>query len=1329
MRDEKNKRFGKGLLAITLALVLLLTSVAGAVEVFAEEGFKTIDFANGIVVEKPEPKAPITEDAKAKDEKAGSAIEKDAKEEEAELEIGDELFGAPVGATVNKPTIKKAELGEKTISGGGLVGSGQRKAKNADCKIHVTVKRKAGGVEKKTDTIAPKGGSSWSVTLDNALEAGDVITAQQEFDGNFSEEAKYTVKETLNITHKDTIKMPEGEIWIEQYVANIVNADETAEALDLLKKANPTIADDIESVEFKITGIDPNKIASYIVTYTDNSKTGEIQATGLTIKQVTDTSRGADLDKITIVDNVIKGKLLGEGPFNGIKVQLILNVKKEKSGDFCTDKGCKIDKDSSNPIEVNVQSDGTFYYTLQERESLTLDQIVGISVKEPHKFVSCSTTTVKPVIPEKTEVRDPRKLTSKDKEAIDAAIRKAYTAKDGKSKLPNGTGNWDGVPAVIQFDDSGNVKIFSGNDVAGTWDPNNGFKFVPEKNEDGSYKLKDGAQPTITIPGKDLLKNIKPDAPTPALSKDKKNITITPNEKDTDAEKIIVTYKDKNNKDKTITAIKSLVNEKPEWKIDGVEDKSDIKVNENGVVTFPTSIIKGGTDVTATVTDKGGIADDDKTPLTSDAGTLHVEETKADKVKALGGLDPVVMKKWVKDKLDWKDGVKAKDSRKETEVNNLLAGATFDDFQDDASKAKRNTDEANNTTGFVGKIKVTFSDGSELVVENQTLYVSDHVTWFSREEKPGGNVVLNENTPDDALVVEFKLGEGTIVEDKDPNTGKVTKTTKGDKDDPVSYQKYKVKPNTDLKTYENKTLHVTYYNLINSKVKAIDKYTEPVWYGENGLVAENFIITESNNVFTATATKTYDITFDANTGGGTKDKVTQKVNTEYELPSKDTFTPPNENQEFSGWQIGDDSTNLKEPGAKIIITGDTVVKAIWKPIELKVNFLPGTGATGEMKDVPVNKGSDYKLPEPTFTPPKNQKFAGWKVGNEDGVKKAGDTIKIAGNVTLTATWKPIMVDVSFDKGEGSGNKDKVTVAKGSEYTLPNSDGFTPPAGKEFAGWQVGKETKKVGDKITVNENTVVKALWKAKAQPGKDTGNKEERSTFLYFKSTTKPVLNLKDHSQYMIGYKDGTFRPNNKMSRQEVTVMLSRLLSERPQKGMIYSRDYKDVADNLWSVTAISYMSNLKLVKGYPDGTFRPTANITRAEFAAMVVRFENISTAGSKTFTDLQKDHWAYEVIQKAAQAGWISGYPDGSFKPDQPISRAEVVTITNRMLNRFADEDFVDHNLDKIINFTDIDKSHWAYYPVVEATNGHRYERKGNGKDETWFEVTGSTFVYDK
>lgn len=213
-----------------------------------------------------------------------------------------------------------------------------------------------------------------------------------------------------------------------------------------------------------------------------------------------------------------------------------------------------------------------------------------------------------------------------------------------------------------------------------------------------------------------------------------------------------------------------------------------------------------------------------------------------------------------------------------------------------------------------------------------------------------------------------------------------------------------------------------------------------------------------------------------------------------------------------------------------------------------------------------------------------------------------------------------------------------------------------------------------------------------------------------------------------MIGYPDQNFKPDNHMSRQQVTVMFSRLLNERPQKAIIYSRDYKDIPDDLWSVTAISYMSKLGMVKGYPDGNFLPRAAITRAEFAAMATRFADIS-AGSKTFTDVAKDHWAYDVIQKAAEAGWISGYPDGSFKPDQPITRAEVVAITNRMLNRFADEAYVDAHQDKILQFKDMNKGMWSYYPVVEATNGHGYERKANGKDETWFEVNGTSFVYDK
>lgn len=288
-------------------------------------------------------------------------------------------------------------------------------------------------------------------------------------------------------------------------------------------------------------------------------------------------------------------------------------------------------------------------------------------------------------------------------------------------------------------------------------------------------------------------------------------------------------------------------------------------------------------------------------------------------------------------------------------------------------------------------------------------------------------------------------------------------------------------------------------------------------------------------------------------------------------------------------------------------------------------------------------------------------------------------------------------------------------------------------GYKFKGWNTqkdGKGTAFTADTV-IEKDITVYAQWEAEPKKPDTPSNPskpESPKDWLHLTPVDTPLLNRQDHAQYMIGYKDDTFKPDNQMSRQEVTVMFSRLLNERPQKGVIYSQDYKDISDDLWSATAISYMSKLGMVKGYPDGNFMPRANITRAEFAAIATRFADIET-GSKTFTDVSKDHWAYHVIQKAAEAGWIAGYPDGSFKPDQPITRAEVVSIINRMLNRYADETFVNRNPNDIIRYIDMDKNHWAYYPVVEATNGHRYDRKDSGKDEIWFEVNDTTFVYDK
>ncbi|ACV28767.1 Listeria-Bacteroides repeat domain (List_Bact_rpt) [Anaerococcus prevotii] len=943
--------------------------------------------------------------------------------------------------SVKKPTINPVLYDATSISGANLAKARVNK-KIVIATVHVSLKDSS-GTEKANLTVTPKSGTTWKVDLPEGVNVakGDTVIVYQQIGEDKSPEVNANAQPSKASTV--TLTMPSGEVWIEQTSSNIVNKDEKAEAVQMLKDANTEIAGDIKSVEFSIDSTDH---AYYEVTYTDGSTSGKIEATNLKIKQVTETSRTPEIESITIVDNVIKGKLAGEGPFDGIKVQLVLNINKEKSGDFCTDKGCKIDKDSSDPIEVAVQKDGTFSFALEKGKTLDLDQIVGVFVKEPHKFISCSKTTVKPAIPEKTEVKDPRKLTADDKKAIDAAIRKAYTV-NGESKLPNGTGDWDGVPAVIQIDDSGNVKIFSGNDVAGTWDPNNDYKFVPEKNEDGSYKLNDGAEAKITIQAKDLVKNIGPVAPTIEETDDKKQITVNPlsNPADTDIIEHTVTYTGTDDKEKKIIAKQDLENKT--WTISEGSEFANIDT-KTGLITIDKSKIKNETLVKAFVQDNGEYVDNsDK--QNSKESELKVTKTKADQVTELGGLDPVEIRKWVGEDIDWSKGIKVKKDENKDSINKLLEGATITD----ATDKKRNTEKEGD---FVGKVSLKFDDGSELIVDNQYLYVSNHVTSAKRDK-----------TPSDALEVEFKLGEGTKVDNTSGGA------IEGNKDNPVSYSKYKVKPGTNLKEYKLPSINTSVVDSIN--VTTQDTYTDPVWKdSKNGT---NFVASSENNVFTSTATKTYKFTLVPNGGEG-DDKVTiKKTGEKYKLPEKSTFNPPNENQEFSGWMIGD-GPGINKPGDEVTVDGDKVIKAIWKPIEFKVTFQTEKGATGSMKDETVTKGSEFKIPAPTFTPDKNKEFAGWKIEGQDGLKKAGEKIdKISGNVTLIATWKDIKVTVKYDANGGSGSMDGAEIVKGSPYKL-SANGFTAPTNKEFAGWKIGETEYEPNAEITVNEDTTVTAIWK-----------------------------------------------------------------------------------------------------------------------------------------------------------------------------------------------------------------------------------------------------------
>lgn len=208
--------------------------------------------------------------------------------------------------------------------------------------------------------------------------------------------------------------------------------------------------------------------------------------------------------------------------------------------------------------------------------------------------------------------------------------------------------------------------------------------------------------------------------------------------------------------------------------------------------------------------------------------------------------------------------------------------------------------------------------------------------------------------------------------------------------------------------------------------------------------------------------------------------------------------------------------------------------------------------------------------------------------------------------------------------------------------------------------------------------------------------------------------LNRRDHTAFLVGYAEGTFGPERNMTRAEVTTMFARLLTEQIEADKTYSSTFNDVAKNCWAANYIGYMQQFGIVTGYEDGSFRPDAPVTRAEFAAIASRFEKL-TQGSKSFTDVPDTHWAVRYINFAATRDWVTGYEDGSFKPEHSITRAEVAAVTCRLLERSADQTYIRSHIGELRTFADMTENHWAYWYAMEAANGHDYTKSGGS--ENW------------
>ena len=259
--------------------------------------------------------------------------------------------------------------------------------------------------------------------------------------------------------------------------------------------------------------------------------------------------------------------------------------------------------------------------------------------------------------------------------------------------------------------------------------------------------------------------------------------------------------------------------------------------------------------------------------------------------------------------------------------------------------------------------------------------------------------------------------------------------------------------------------------------------------------------------------------------------------------------------------------------------------------------------------------------------------------------------------------------------------------KASELPKPTKVGFT------FDGWYTDAErTNKVTNQIHVNKNMILYGHW-------------------------VSQTLETEEHFAYVIGYPDDTVRPENYITREEVAMMFYRLLKDDArEKIRVTDNNFTDIASVRWSNTAISTMANGGYIVGRGDGTFDPEANITRAEFATLVTRFANLVDTSGATFKDIQ-GHWAENYIKKAATAGWINGDPDGNFRPNDPIKRAEAMALVNRVLSRSVNEAGL-HADTRI--WKDIKVKDWYYYVVLEATNSHTYTRQADGLNEKWGKI---------
>lgn len=432
-----------------------------------------------------------------------------------------------------------------------------------------------------------------------------------------------------------------------------------------------------------------------------------------------------------------------------------------------------------------------------------------------------------------------------------------------------------------------------------------------------------------------------------------------------------------------------------------------------------------------------------------------------------------------------------------------------------------------------------------------------------------------------------------------------------------------------------------------------------------------------------------------------------------------------------GWKEKD-GTKEYYLGMAIEKDQDVTLVAQYDPNNYTINYVPNlTGATGTVGPQTYEYDTaDFKLTTDTFTST-TKDFLGWSLTPDattaDYVPGAAinDALKAAmvasadGTVTLYAVWKDKTTHtVTFNAGTNGSFANtsdpliRQVVIEGLSVT--GVPAVTANSRYRFDGWKLAGDT--TGKVYTADEVKTMSV-----------TADKTFTASYTYV--WVPPVINNKPatpakpdmtdpketgvadllettlHNAYMHGYGNGEFGPNRGMTRAEVAQMFYNLLRS---KDVSITAHFVDVPEDAWFATAVNTLSSLGILDGIGNEMYDPDRVITRGEFAAIATRFAKANNNGNVSFEDVSAVDWFYNAVLTATNYGWIDGYEDNTFKPYSTITRAEVTTIVNRMLARRADKDFVADHIHNMRTFNDVDSSFWAYHYIMEATNGHDYDR---------------------